>query len=104
MWNYCQYCGKRIEVGEMCYGLPNGESVCVDCCVPENGPVADAVPVVHGHFERAEREVSGAVVLRGWECSVCKRFTRSNFVGSWNYCPNCGAKMDRGDLDGQRAD
>ena len=37
MWDYCQYCGKRIEIGEMCYGLPNGGSVCVYCCVPENG-------------------------------------------------------------------
>ncbi len=64
-------------------------------------PSVDVAPVVHGHFERAEREVSDAVVLRGWECSVCKRFTRSNFVGSWNYCPNCGAKIG-GDLDGQK--
>lgn len=30
------FCGKRIETGEKCYGLPNGESVCTDCCVAEN--------------------------------------------------------------------
>lgn len=28
LWNYCAFCGKRIETGEKCYGLPNGESVC----------------------------------------------------------------------------
>ena len=36
IWNYCKYCGKRIEVGEKCYGLPTGESVCASCCVEEN--------------------------------------------------------------------
>lgn len=33
LWDYCAFCGKRIETGEMCYGLPNGECVCTDCCV-----------------------------------------------------------------------
>ena len=36
LWNLCAFCGKRIETGEKCYGLPNGESVCTDCCVTEN--------------------------------------------------------------------
>ena len=36
LWNWCTFCGKRIETGEKCYGLPNGESVCTDCCVAEN--------------------------------------------------------------------
>ena len=36
LWNWCAFCGKRIETGEKCYGLPNGESVCTDCCVAEN--------------------------------------------------------------------
>nr|DAP94266.1 MAG TPA: ATP-dependent Clp protease ATP-binding subunit [Caudoviricetes sp.] len=40
LWDYCAFCGKRIETGEMCYGLPNGESVCTDCCVAENEGVA----------------------------------------------------------------
>lgn len=28
LWDYCAFCGKRIEMGEMCYGLPNGDSFC----------------------------------------------------------------------------
>lgn len=36
LWDWCAFCGKRIEMGEKCYGLPNGESVCTDCCVAEN--------------------------------------------------------------------
>lgn len=42
LWNYCSFCGKRIETGEKCYGLPNGESVCTDRCVAENEGAADA--------------------------------------------------------------
>lgn len=42
LWNYCSFCGKRIETGEKCYGLPNGESVCTDCCVAENEGAAGA--------------------------------------------------------------
>ena len=37
MWNWCKCCGCRIEVGEPCFGLPHGASVCTDCCKPENG-------------------------------------------------------------------
>lgn len=40
LWDYCAFCGKRIETGEKCYGLPNGESVCVNCCVAENDGAA----------------------------------------------------------------
>lgn len=40
LWDYCAFCGKRIETGEKCYGLPNGESVCVNCCVTENDGAA----------------------------------------------------------------
>lgn len=36
LWDYCAFCGKRIETGEKCYGLPNGDSFCTDCCVKEN--------------------------------------------------------------------
>lgn len=48
LWDYCAFCGKRIETGEMCYGLPNGESVCTDCCVAEN----EGVAVSNGDEER----------------------------------------------------
>lgn len=41
----------------------------------------DAVPVRHGRWDF---DMSGA-----W-CSVCGEYSE----GEWNYCPNCGAKMD----------
>jgi len=42
LWNWCAFCGKRIETGEKCYGLPSGESVCTDCCVAENDMVMES--------------------------------------------------------------
>lgn len=45
-------------------------------------PAVDAVPVVHGEWKWSH----------GGQCSECG-FHNSNF--DYNYCPNCGAKMDR---------
>ena len=45
-------------------------------------PSVDAVQVVHGEWKWSH----------GGQCSECG-FHNSNF--DYNYCPNCGAKMDR---------
>ena len=57
-------------------------------------PTVDAVEVVHGVWV----EVSDGVAIgKGthFECSACRTWT------SWgrlsNYCPKCGAKMNRGE-------
>ena len=47
-------------------------------------PAADVVEVVHGYWE----EVIGDI-----RCSVCK-ISQDN-GHKHNYCPECGAKMDR---------
>lgn len=52
LWDYCAFCGKRIETGEKCYGLPNGESVCTDCCVAEN----EGAAVSDGEEEQEGRQ------------------------------------------------
>ncbi len=66
----------------------------------ERIPAADVAPVVHGRMIETNRLIrDGKSIVYGWECTACKRFTRSPFVDSWNYCPNCGARMD-GDSDG----
>ena len=63
---------------------------CVDITrrLIENSPTVDAVEVVHGRWVDngiPESMLSG--------CSVCG-FTCGAY--SFNYCPNCGAKMDGG--------
>ena len=56
----------------------------------EMAPAVDAAPVVHGRWIPAELHKSFGV-LRGVKCSVCGE----EKVGKgYNYCPNCGAKMD----------
>lgn len=41
MWAWCEICGKAIPVGEKCYGLPNGMTLCAYCCKPENDSEID---------------------------------------------------------------
>lgn len=36
------------------------------------------------------------------ECSACQAFVINNGAANWNYCPNCGAKMEEGE-DNERA-
>lgn len=57
-------------------------------------PVADVAPVVHGRWNADET------------CSLCgEKSTEGLDATKWNYwlpnyCPNCGAKMDGGVVDG----
>ena len=57
----------------------------------------DAVPVRHGKWIYGENE-SGH---DGYYCSQCGEHVRwrygeedIDFIRSYNYCPNCGARMD----------
>lgn len=55
-------------------------------------PTVDAVEVVHGRWIRRHNET---------KCSRCKFIYYSNH-DDFNYCPNCGAKMDGGNEDEER--
>lgn len=66
-------------------------------------PAADVAPVKHGHWVYNQNGHDWG--LGAWECSLChsvnnnlpidKRFSPYVYAGS-KYCPNCGAKMDKG--------
>lgn len=48
---------------------------------------ADVVPVVHGRWTNSNNV---------YECSNCGySFEHEGYIAFFNYCPNCGAKMDR---------
>lgn len=51
-----------------------------------SAPTIDAEPVRHGHW--CDNGIKGSI-LNG--CSICG-YTCGAY--SFNYCPNCGAKMD----------
>ena len=75
------------EDGHVLYAVPTG------CIVAM--PPADVMPVRHGMWEDSTDEWFGTDV---YTCSKC----RESYVlvegtpkeNLWNYCPNCGAKMD----------
>lgn len=53
-------------------------------------PAADVAPVRHGEWQ----EINGI-----FSCSRCGySFEHEGYIPFFNYCPNCGARMD-GDVD-----
>ena len=50
-------------------------------------------PVRHGRWIEQEKYTFGVM----YDCSICGERILDN-GHSWNYCPNCGAKMD-GDIN-----
>ena len=54
-----------------------------------NGIIADVAPVRHGRWIEQEKYTFGTM----YDCSICDNRILDN-GHSWNYCPNCGAKMD----------
>ena len=60
-------------------------------------PAADVVPVVHGRWVHTD-------LASHWygkdECSVCTYHENDRSdLSHFNYCPNCGAKMDRWSIE-----
>lgn len=55
-----------------------------------NLPAADVVEVRHGHWTKCREGLSSFSA----KCSECTKRTLSYF--HYNYCPNCGAKMEGG--------
>ena len=65
------------------------------CEMVDYTSAADVAPVVHGC------DVARCPSL--FECSVCGWRDTDTLTGdtsTYNYCPNCGAKMDGGEQDG----
>lgn len=61
-------------------------------------PTVDAVEVVHGRWIEKPNPW-GQDGSHSYDCSICGE--RTCFVGHKSpYCPNCGAKMDGGTIDG----
>ena len=56
--------------------------------------VVDAVEVVHGHwiptYHTYYNRDGECQIADEWHCSKCDIYSQHE----WNYCPNCGAKMD----------
>lgn len=58
-----------------------------------DAPAADVAPVVHGHFVHDGPRIAHGVDW--WHCSNCG-WLASGVETRFDYCPNCGARMDGG--------
>ena len=60
-------------------------------------PAADVAPVVHGKWEYIPQTLNTLSQLR---CPFCGWWSLDPSIdGAYNYCPNCGAKMDGGEIN-----
>ena len=69
-----------------------------------DAPIVDAVEVVHGRWiSEVVRKLDWKGKMRDYyqasSCSVCHKPDPG--YGTSNYCPNCGAKMDGGEDNGE---
>ena len=74
---------RRNDVEKICKSFVHRD-------ILKNAPTVDAVEVVHGRWEKAE--YNGFL-----RCDQCKDvYINEEWLEDvkWNYCPNCGAKMD----------
>ena len=86
---------NRVIIPSICSCVqgPNAERLkkfCIDTV--NNVSAADVAPVVHGHWIRQDESFT-RFKCSNPECGI------ENCSGFENYCPNCGAKMDREEHD-----
>ena len=56
-------------------------------------PAVEATEATHGRWYDPEDDDGGTL----WRCSQCHKPVKTLCLPpNYNYCPNCGAKMDRG--------
>lgn len=64
--------------------------------IPREIPTADVTPVVHGYWLYIAVDIYGVCREFAKQCSICGSEFPVSFWenNSFNFCPNCGAKMD----------
>lgn len=83
-----------LEIGNPCATITDAKRQIADT------RPADVVPVVHGRWDDSGRYTfpGGSTAVRCTNCG-CALTVSEYHLNNWNYCPVCGAKMDRGDND-----
>lgn len=59
-------------------------------------PPADVAPVVHGKWIGVwgDGYANGFIVYEEFECSRCGCVHHADGEPTWDYCPQCGARME----------
>lgn len=77
------------------YDLDNYHSFCaVEDEVIAEMPTIEAEPVKHGQWNIIECDKEKGTVFVECECGAVFKLSLFDFGLCYNYCPNCGAKMD----------
>ena len=88
----CQY--SKAQRKYMCGACPLGDAFTV---IEDDLPAADVRPVVKAHFKLVDGYSITALGydIKGLECSNCgATFIAQSWVKRFNFCPNCGARME----------
>lgn len=80
----------------MAHEFKNDISYKAFCNLVKRQPAADVAPVRHGRWET---EIITDVYGLKHDCYVCSVCGAANDDDEFDFCPNCGAKMDGGDGD-----
>lgn len=82
--------GGKFQEG--CAGCDEPGEGCIECIVDEidNFPAVDVATVQRGQWKPAGFTFMGKCV----DCSECGYRIAASIGWDWNYCPNCGAKME----------
>jgi hypothetical protein len=77
-----------------CSGLDEPGGGCAECVADyiESLPAADVAPVRRGQWKPTGFTFMG----KSMDCPECGYRIATSIGRGWNYCPNCGAKMEVG--------
>ncbi len=64
----------------------------------QNAPTIEAEPIRHGEWKSDRLVTTNGGTYGVRRCSECEAYYQDIGYG-WNYCPNCGAHMDKGEVD-----
>ena len=90
---------EKVDMAECLIDERTAERFATFCALAdavEESHTVDAVPVVHGRWIEYTKVIIPEPYNKweqAWKCSECG--FDDGFV-AYNYCPNCGAKMDGG--------
>ena len=91
---------RKMAMFEMAYTMETETDAAVVLCMIDSAPSADVAPVVHARWDDSGRYTfpGGSTAVSCTECG-CKLTVSEFRLNKWNYCPNCGAKMDGSEID-----
>ena len=72
-------------------GIQTGYEIAIELI--KRQPTIDAEPVRHGKWIKADSQQYFRKHYPCFTCSECGY--RKDSQKKWNYCPNCGARMDK---------